>query len=58
MRRCIILSSLFQTFPESKQQILNLSVGKAYLVESIIFATLCIEGIEPPSTTIGYIVDN
>ena len=58
MRRCIILSSLFQTFPESKQQILNPSVGKTYLVESIIFATLCIAGIESPSTNVGYIVEN
>ena len=47
MQLCIIVSSLFQTFPESKQQILNLSAGKAYLVESVIFATLRITRIEP-----------
>jgi hypothetical protein len=48
MRRCIIVSSLFQTFPESRRQVLNLNAGKAYLVESVFFATSRITGIEPP----------
>lgn len=39
MRRCIIVSSLFRTFPESRRQVLNLNAGKAYLVESVFFAT-------------------
>lgn len=39
MRRCIIVSSLFRTFPGSGRQVLNLNAGKAYLVESVFFAT-------------------
>jgi len=39
MRRCIIVSSLFRTFPESRRQVLNLNADMAYLVESVFFTT-------------------
>nr|YP_009045729.1 orf174 [Batis maritima]AIC83332.1 orf174 [Batis maritima] len=48
MRRCIIVSSLFRTFPESRRQVLNRNAGIFYLVESVFFATSRITGIEPP----------
>jgi hypothetical protein len=53
MRRCIIVSSLFRTFPKSRRQVWNLNAGKAYLVESVFFATSRITGIEPPLQLAG-----
>ena len=35
MRRCIIVSSLFRTFPESRRQVLNLNADMAHLFKSL-----------------------